>query len=76
MASALGTAPSLMRSLSHDDGTVLTYRFTYSSAVLALSKERVQQANAAACQAIAKATKLTWSLGYPVRDRERDTESA
>ena len=44
-----------------------TYLFTYRSAQLALSRERVQRANAAACRHLALVTKLQWTLGYPVR---------
>ena len=68
-AHALANAPVFLRSqpLSDGGGRAVTYRFIYSSSHIALSRERVQQVNSAACTAIAHATGLHWSLGYPVR---------
>ena len=65
---ALTDPPVLLRSQPlRQNGCAVTFRFVYSSSRIALSRERVQQANTAACAAIAHATGLQWSLGYPVR---------
>lgn len=71
MQRTLVCAPTFLRARHLDQGgKVLTYRFTYRSAELALSLSRVRLANSIACEAIAQAGwSLRWTLGYPVRDR-------
>lgn len=67
-AHALPTAPVLLRTRRLEgERHALTYRFIYRSARLALSRERVHRANAAACEAIANAAGMRWTLGFPVK---------
>lgn len=67
-ARTLRQPPQLLRSrLLDTGGRVLTYRVAYSSAELALSRERAERANAVVCEAIAESAGLRWTLGYPVQ---------
>ena len=76
LADAVAGAPVLLRARPLRDGAhAHTFGLTYRSSRLALSRERVQRANAAACEAIARATPgVRWTLGYPVLRRWSDED--
>lgn len=67
---SLVAPPELLRERQLRDGEqVLTYRFLFRSAQIALSRDRVQCINAAACRRVAQMARLRWTLGYPVQQR-------
>lgn len=69
---SLVTPPELLRERQLNEGErVLTYRFFFRSATIALSRDRVQRVNEAACRRVAQIARLRWTLGYPVQQRKR-----